>query len=234
MKAALVTGGAKRVGRAIALKLAENGYDILLHYNSSQAEAEQTANDIRAHGVKCELAKADLSDSKQVEALAQETLRQFPHWNVIINNAAIFERGTFADSSPELVERHMAINYQAPFLLTQLFTRMVKKGHIINMLDAFIAKGSHGFFTYLQSKLALTSFTTAAADELPSGFQINGICPGIMLTSNYHDASYVKDKTNAMMPGTEPTPEKVAELIVQTLNDPDITGQLLFLDGEPV
>jgi NAD(P)-dependent dehydrogenase (short-subunit alcohol dehydrogenase family) len=137
--AALVTGAAKRIGREIALTLARKGYDIALHHRASRDEAQATAEDIRRLGRQCVLLEADLADRKQVLALVPAAIQAMPHCDLLVNNASIFERGEFLETSEDLFERQMNVNFRAPFFLAREFARLRGKGHIINMLDTKIA-----------------------------------------------------------------------------------------------
>ncbi|NBX04169.1 MAG: SDR family NAD(P)-dependent oxidoreductase [Alphaproteobacteria bacterium] len=181
MGAALVTGGAKRLGREIALTLAARGYDIALHYNASRIDAEKTAAEIEQAGVSCTLFAADLSDIMQCEALVDSVFQAFPHVNVLVNNASIFERGELKETTLELLARHMRINFEAPVFLTQAFAERCKNGAVVNMVDARVHQKKHPYMAYLLSKKALLNFSHMAAVELAPHIRVNAVCPGFVI-----------------------------------------------------
>jgi len=190
--AALVTGAAKRIGKSIALHLAENGYDIGLHYNNSYEEAEETAEEIRGLGRKCELFKADLSHYNEVMNLAREAPEMLKNYNLLVNSAAIFERVEFLETTPDDFDRHLNLNFRAPFFLTQSFAKHCKTGNVINITDAFIKKDKTAYFAYLLSKKLLYEFTKMAASDLGPKIRVNALALGVILPSSDKDAEYKK------------------------------------------
>lgn len=228
---ALITGGAKRIGREIALRLAAEGYDIALHYNTSQAEAEKTANDIRAKNVACTLFKAELSDESQVQKLAHDVGVNFGDWKLLVNSASMFERATKEEATKSDHDRHMMVNYTAPKLLSEAFAKHVKHGVIVNMLDTFITKESHNFHAYLESKKALADYTKEAAIRLAPSIRVNAVCPGTVLESSYHDAEYLKQKAARMPMKRLASVAEVAEAVAVLVKHEFMIGQFLFVDG---
>ena len=229
--AALVTGGARRLGRSIALELAQRGYDIALHYNHSTQDAEKTASEIRMLGVACELLQANLEDGKASEKLAQQAFKRFPQLNVLINNASIFERGSLLESDAALLARHMRINFEAPLLLTQAFARSAKEGNVINMVDARVMQAKHSHVCYLLSKKALYHFTQMAAVELAPRIRVNGVCPGFVLPSSEHEKDYeIRLKTRLPLQEIASV-QDVVQAIFTLLESPSMTGQFLYVDG---
>ena len=143
---ALITGGSKRIGQAIALALAEMGYNIALHYNQSRGDAEKTADLAKKKGGKCTTFACDLSREKAVFALFKSVHQTFPDLNVLINSASIFEKSGLNTASLEAFNRHFAINLKAPLILISEFARVCKKGNIINLLDTHIVKNKTAHF----------------------------------------------------------------------------------------
>ncbi len=189
---ALVTGAAKRIGKSIALHLAEQGYDIGLHYNNSYAEAEETAEEIRSIGRKCELFKADLNNLQEVMNLAREAPEMLKNYKLLVNSAAIFERIPFMETIPDDFSRHFNINFQSAFFLTQSFAKHCKSGNVINITDAFIKKDKTAYFSYLLSKKLLYEFTKMAAVDLAPKIRVNALALGVILPSSKKDAEYKK------------------------------------------
>jgi NAD(P)-dependent dehydrogenase (short-subunit alcohol dehydrogenase family) len=229
--AALVTGSARRVGRAIALKLAENGFDIALHYHYSQIDAHKTAQEVQALGVKCQLFQANLEDASQCETLAQSVFSAFPQWNVLINSAAIFERGSLVESSKELLARHMRINFEAPVLLTRDFARLAKQGAVVNLIDARVMQVRHSHVCYLLSKKALYDFTQMSALELAPDVRVNGVCPGFVLASGTHEEGYGERLRLRLPTQTLPTVEELTQAVLELVVSPGQTGQFVYVDG---
>ena len=164
--AALVTGGARRIGAAIALALARDGYDVALHYLTSTESAARTEREIQGLGRECRLFRCDLNDHQETAALISSVREHFSHLDVLINNASIFERGTLQETSRDLFERHFNINFKAPFFLTQAFAEGCAHGQIINILDTRVSRSDPHHAAYTLSKKALLDLTKMAAREM--------------------------------------------------------------------
>ena len=180
-KAALITGSARRIGRAIAVHLAGEGWDIAAHYNTSRQEALSLQTEVKAAGVDCRLYAADLSDPAAADRLAEECMRDFPHASLLVNSASIFKKDTVATLSPSLWEEHLHINALSPILLTRAFHRLGKgQNCVINMLDQKVTGVTPDFFSYTISKLALHNATRMLAMSLWPKTRVNGIAPGLV------------------------------------------------------
>ena len=231
-QAALITGGAKRIGKAVALKLAGQGIDIALHYNSSKTEAEKTADEIRALGADCTLFQSALVNEKQAYALIAESIKKYAHLNILINNASIFERKSFLETDEVFLEQHFATNFKAPFFLTQAFARAVTtKAHVVNMLDTYITRYNGHYFGYLLSKKALAEFTKMAARELAPRIHVNGVCIGVTTLSENLKPEYVARKQRDLPEQKLVEPEEVAAAVLNLIQSPYLNGQLLFVDS---
>ena len=229
--AALVTGGARRLGRSIALALAARGYDIALHYNTSSSDAQETAAAVKKHGVACELFQADLQDAAACTALMQQVFQCFPALNVLVNNASIFERASLLESDEALLARHMRINFEAPLLLTQAFGRKASAGNIINMVDARVMQSKHSHVCYLLSKKALYHLTEMSAVELAPRIRVNGLCPGFVIPSSEHEKDY-ETRLKARLPLQRTASEQeVTAALLTVLEMPSMTGQFIYIDG---
>jgi pteridine reductase len=230
VSAALVTGGAKRLGRDIALYLADNGFDIALHYNHSHADAEAVKREVEAKGRRCVLFQANLADVDAIAPLMAAAKNAFPKLNVLINSASVFERVAFMETDEAVFNQHMEVNLKAPFFLTQAFAKQVGKGSVVNLLDTHITTQGGSHFAYLLSKKAFAEFTQMAARALAPDVRVNGICLGVVLPSGEHDEIYMKKLATTLPMRTNATPTQVAEVVLHLLNMP-VTGQLLFVDG---
>lgn len=230
-KAALITGAAKRIGREIALSLAEDGYDIALHCNQSVVEADSLQQEIRTLGAECHIFSCNLSELEKIESWFSGVLQAMPHIEVLINNASIFKRKRFSESDAADFQQHMTINALAPILLTKAFAERVKRGCVINMLDADIGKlhGSH--FAYLLSKKTLAEFTLMAARELAPNIRVNGICPGVTLASPEDPEEYAETLPKRLPMQELPQVSGITAAIRMLLSQPHMTGQLIFNDS---
>ncbi len=230
-KAAMVTGAARRIGRQIALSLAERGFDIALHYHQSEEEARRTADEIAALGAQCVLFKADLSDMAQVRELLPSVHSRFGGLELLVNSASIFERGGLLEMEEPFFDRNFTINFKSAVFLTRDFARLCRKGNVINMLDTKITKPSHELFAYTLSKKALAAFTMMAAAELAPDIRVNGICPGPILPPPGQPAEMLQKQIPKVPLRRLGSPKIIADAVLTLLDNDYITGQVLFVDG---
>lgn len=229
-KAILITGGGKRVGALLCEVFAQNGYDIALHYNASEAEAKSVKKKLESLGAKCELFQANLADIAKFPALMASVKEKFPHCSALINNASIFEPSSFMETDEALFERQIAINFKAPFFLTQAFAKQFGKGSVVNILDTDIVQSQGSHFIYLQSKKMLADFTLMAARELGPEFRVNAVCPG-PLNQTREDQVFI-EKLNPSLPLRACAAlSDIAQTVFWLSNQSSITGQLIFVDG---
>ena len=232
-KTVFITGAAKRVGKAIALHLAGQGWNIAIHYNSSQAEAVLFQNELKFSfpDQQFELFKANLDQTKEVENLIPQVVESMQNIDLLINNASVFDRGHFAQTDTNFLDRQMNVNFRAPFILTRDFARLVKKGVIINFVDTRIVNNQSNYAAYSLSKKALWEMTKMAALELGPTIRVNAIAPGLTLTPEGKGEDYLlKLSANIAMKkpgGLDP----IMKSLDYILNNDYLTGQLLFCDG---
>ncbi len=225
-KAALVTGGAKRIGREIALHLARHGYDIALHFNQSSEDAQKTAAEIEAMGQRCYLAKADLLVPAELEKLVESSIRNLRQLSLLVNNASTWTGGLLANSSISEFDEQFNLHVRAPFALTRDFARLARKGNIINILDSNIAKNRGTEFAYLLSKKALQEMTMMAALELAPAIRVNAIAPGMVLAPEKD-----KDKKPNNPLNKAGNPSDVTTALDFFLQNESVTGQCIFVGG---
>lgn len=230
-RAALVTGGARRLGRAIALALAREGFDIALHFQSSAAAAKEVQSEIEGLGVRCELFQAEFGPGFDAHALVNKVVQRFSHLSVLINNVSVFERGTLLDTDDDLFDRVMAVNLRAPFFLSQAFAIFCESGLIVNLLDTRVAHNAIEHFVYTLSKKALREFTRMAAVELAPNFRVNAVCPGLILPPHGENESYLVEKAKTIPARRHGSEEDIARAVLFFVNNPFVTGQELFVDG---
>jgi NAD(P)-dependent dehydrogenase (short-subunit alcohol dehydrogenase family) len=232
---ALVTGAAKRLGKAIALRLAAEGCDIVVHYNSSAADADLVVSDVQSLGRKAMAVAFDQSDDDAIDLGMAEIIRQFGRApDVLVNCASIFEWDNLSTVDRAALARHFETNLFGPVLLTRhvaAAATAATRGLIINLLDQKLFNPNPDHLAYTLSKYALQGFTTLMATDLAPRFRVCAIAPGHTLpgpdeTGAHFDA--VHDQTPLLR---GPTPNDIAGAAAYLLNSPAITGQTLIVDG---
>lgn len=230
-KAALVTGGGKRLGRAICIALAERGYDIAVHYNSSEGEATGTAEAVKALGPSSETFKLDLSDPSGTKDFLNEVTNVFPRLSLLVNSASLFEHIQFENVTEESFDKEFNVNFKSPFFLSKYFSEEASAEHIINLLDTRVSTVDTEHFAYNLTKKALKDFTLMAAKALGPRIRVNGICPGPILPPPGMDESHLEKvalNTVLKKPGN---PDYIITALYYLLDNPYVTGEYLFVDG---
>ena len=232
--AALITGAAKRIGKAIALRLAGEGHDIALHYGTSRKEAEELAARIAGMGRKVALVAGDLADADTPARIVREARARLGQLDVLVNNASRFEPDGLRDMTLEGWEAHQAVNLRAPLFLAQAFAASKAPGpaNIINIIDQRVKKLNPLFFSYTLSKAGLWTATRTMAQALAAdGIRVNAIGPGPALASKRMGEEDFA-KLCALTPlGCGTSPEEIADAVMFILSAPALTGQMIILDG---
>jgi NAD(P)-dependent dehydrogenase (short-subunit alcohol dehydrogenase family) len=229
--AALVTGGAVRLGRAIALALAGAGYDIALHYGRSAEAAAAAAEEIRALGAACHLIAHDLAEVDGLAGLVARARAALPGLRALVNSASAYAQAGIAATSPAVFDQQLAVNLRAPFFLTQAFAAQVGRGHVINIIDNKIAFHQHQYAAYLLAKQGLAELTRMAALELAPHIQVNGVAPGVVLPAGTRSPEYVAWRLEGIPLRRQGEAGDIAGAILFLLASPFITGQILTVDG---
>jgi pteridine reductase len=228
----LITGSARRLGKVMALAAASAGADIVLHHAHSPADAENTANEIRALGRQAWILEADLSDNVQARNLITSAFDLAPI-NALINNAAIFKALGMQETSLEDWNEHIQINLTAPFLLSQSFAAhldSLKQGRIINLLDWRALRPGMDHFPYTISKAGLVALTQSLARSLAPRITVNGIALGAILPPGNEDFSAALIKNVPMKRWA--SLDELGSLVTYLLSAPIfITGEIIHLDG---
>jgi len=233
-RAALVTGGAKRIGRAIALALAGAGFDVAVHHRDSAAEAEETAAAIRALGRRAVLVRADLAREAEVEALIPDATAALGPVGVLVNNASRFERDEWDSADRESWDRHMEPNLRAPFVLTQAMALALPEGAegaVINMLDQRVLSLTPHFVSYTVTKAALWALTQSLALALAPRIRVNGIGPGPTVASARQSEAQFRAQCESTPLRHGSSPEEVGRAVIAVLSLGAMTGQMVALDG---
>jgi NAD(P)-dependent dehydrogenase (short-subunit alcohol dehydrogenase family) len=233
-RAAIVTGAAKRIGRAIALELARSGWSVALHHGGSPLEARQLAAEIEANGGRTVALRADLTDEAALERLMTDAVAALGPLGLLVNNASTFENDGIADSMRKTWDLHMEVNLRAPFVLSQAFVRQLPDsahGNIVNLLDQRVWNLTPHFLTYTLSKSALWTLTRTLAMALAPRIRVNAIGPGPALPSVHQTVAQFADQCARMPLGRGTTPEEIAAALNYILAAPAMTGQMIALDG---
>jgi pteridine reductase len=233
-KTALITGGAKRIGREIALYLAKNGYNIVISYNNSSKDAEKLAIEVEnLFQKKCHTYKCDLCDIRQTQKLANYMASNFLDWNLLINNASIFEQNSFIqDDFLTKFEKNQNIHLTSPIILGQTFAKQIASrktidAQFINMVDKNITRFDSKYFYYTLSKKSLANLTQMLALELSPNIRSNAIAPGIILPPiDNHPYSH---KNNPLQ--YEASPVNIVQAVNYLLTNKFVNGEILYVDG---
>ena len=231
MPTALVTGGAVRIGRSIALHLAERGYNIALHYWSSKQSAEQTAEELRKFNIQCEIYCVDFTNFGSIPLLMDQVLVDFNSIDLLINSAANFiQKNIEKTSDLELLDT-ININLMAPFILMREFKNKVNKGLIINILDERILRRVSTFSAYSISKSALAHLTELSAVSWGETIRVNGIAPGLILPPSGSSHDYLIKKAPNIPTKTHGSTLDILRGLDYLLDSPFVNGEILFIDG---
>ncbi len=229
---AIVTGGAIRVGKAISLALAKAGYDIILVYNGSTELANQVATQIKALDRVCHIHKCDLGKKENIDKLFADISKKYDDIKLLVNNASVFEKYSFMETSEEVFDKHFSVNLKAPFFLTQNFTRYINKrpyiesGHVVNILDIKVSSVNTGHFVYHQTKKALNDFTKMAAVDLAPKIRVNSISPGTVLPNKSDDDA-------GLDLSKYPKLKELTEAIINLDSSKSLTGQNIVIEKDP-
>ncbi len=233
-RAALVTGGARRLGHAIALALSEAGFHVAIHCHGSVTAAHDLASEIHDRGRNAIVLQADLTAESEVERLLPAAAEALGPIGVLVNNASAFRRDEWHDASRASWDAHLEPNLRAPFVLMQHFARDLPadaEGVIVNMLDQRVWSITPHFVSYTVSKFGLWGLTQAMALALAPRIRVNGIGPGPALpNANQTQAQFLAQSASVPL-GRGPSPEEVARAVLAILALPSMTGQMLALDG---
>ena len=233
-KVALVTGAAKRIGKSIALRLAENGWNVAIHYRKSAAKAEAGAAEVRLRGGKAMTIEADLINEREVETIIPKVTEHLGPLSLLVNNASTFEMDKADTVTRTSWDRHIEANLRAPFVLSQAFARQYTSdsgGNIINLLDQRVWKLTPYFISYTVAKMGLWTLTRSLALSYAPRIRVNGIGPGPTLPSPRQSEEQFAQQSAAMPLGHGATPREIARAVLFILDSPSMTGQMIALDG---
>ncbi|MEC3862834.1 SDR family oxidoreductase [Mesobacterium sp. TK19101] len=244
MPQALVTGAARRLGRAMAIYLAGRGFDVAVHYAGSEAEAAEVVAEIEALGRRAVALQADLTDEAGMQGLVPRTVAALGGpLTCLVNNASVFEYDNIATATRDSWDRHLESNLRASFVLTQHFAAQVPEpatdeigepvaqGLVINMIDQRVRKLTPEFMTYTIAKMGLWALTQTAAQGLAPAVRVNAIGPGPTLQGARQSAQHFQNQRSTTVLKRGANPSDITAALGFFLDSPGVTGQLICADG---
>ncbi len=235
LKAALITGASRRIGRTIAEALVERGYGVALHASQrSSAEARAFADELTAKGVRCCVITGDLAVPADVGRLVGQAHDALGPLNVLVNNASLFENDRASDFDVALFDRHMAVNLRAPAQLASDFAKQLpqsEEGVIINLIDQRVWRLNPLFFSYTLSKSALWSATQTMAQAFAPRIRVNGVGPGPTLANHMQGQEGLDREALATPLERAIDPREIADAVCFLVQARGVTGQMIAVDG---
>ncbi len=226
-----MTGGAIRIGRAMALHLAGKGFDIALLYHSSGTDSETTIEEARAQGVRCQGYAGDLRSPEEAESFIGKVLKNFDDVELLVNSAANFIQENVEETSLKTLVDTLNLNLMAPYLLMREYKRKVNKGLIVNILDERVTKTVPTFAAYSVSKVGLKHLTELAAVEWGKSVRVNGIAPGLILPPQGGPPDYLEKAAKKVPTGTHGSMEDLLKALDYLMENTFVNGETLFVDG---
>lgn len=231
---ALVTGAARRVGRAIALDLAANGFDVAIHCRGSRREAEELVREITGRGGRAAVIEADLADAERCAGLIAKAAEAVGPVRLLVNNASVFEEDSLADFSWDVWDRHFALHLRAPVELSRKLAEALPPGTdglVVNIIDQRVWRLTPRFFSYTLSKSALWTATRTMAQALAPRVRVNAVGPGPTLRNQRQTPEDFDRQTEALLLGRGPDLAEFGQTIRYLWQARSVTGQMIALDG---
>lgn len=230
--AALVTGGGRRIGRAIVLELARAGFDTAIHHRDGEADARGVADEVRALGRRAAVVRADLTDEAETRGLIGRAAAELGPLGVLVNNASVFEEDHVGALGRDSWDRHIETNLRAPIVLAEAFAAQAPDGSsIVNLLDQRVLKPDPRFFSYALSRNGLWWATRTLAQALAPRIRVNGVGPGPTLPSIHQTDEDFAAEAAATPLGRPGSPEAVASAVRWLVEADMVTGQMIAVDG---
>ena len=232
--AALVTGGARRIGRALAQACAEAGFDVAIHVRNPGDDADAAAGEVRSAGRRAAILSCDLRKESALVALVGEAEAELGPVTLLVNSASVFEDDAFATLNRASWDLHMETNLRAPLVLAQAFARRLpaeREGLIVNILDQRVWRPTPEFFSYSLSKAALWDATRLMAQALAPHVRVNAIGPGPTLQSIHQDPQAFANEAASTPMGRPVAPVEIAQALRYLIDAPSVTGQMIAVDA---
>ena len=229
----IITGGATRIGAAIARKLSGANIEIIVHYNKSKSKAESLKKDLEKKGTKVYLVKGDLSKENDVNKIVRFSKKKLKYFDCLINNASLFENDKLDNFSTKGWGKHLRTNLRTPALLSKEFAKNVrgKNNNIINIIDQRVFKLTPFFFSYTISKTGLYTLTKTSAMSLAPNIRVNGIAPGPTIKNKRQSNQHFKKQYLATPLKRQVDVEDICNAVDFFIKNRSITGQVLALDS---
>lgn len=232
--AALVTGGARRIGRALVAAAADAGFDVAIHVRTVDDDAEAAASEVRARGRKAQIHACDLRREATTVALVGEVEQELGPVTLLVNSASVFDHDRFTDMNRASWDAHMETNLRAPLVLAQAFARRLpadREGLIVNILDQRVWRPTPEFFSYSLSKAALWEATRMLAQALAPRVRVNGIGPGPTLPSIHQDRAAFEAEAKSTLLQRPAEPADIAQALKYLIEAKSVTGQMIAVDS---
>jgi NAD(P)-dependent dehydrogenase (short-subunit alcohol dehydrogenase family) len=231
---ALVTGGAKRIGRAIVERLVRDGYAVAIHCRGSEVEARELSEKVRAEGGKAAVVRADLARRDEVLGLVPAAREAVGPLTLLVNSASMFEADALQDLTPESWDAHLAVNLTASVFLARDFSAQLPEGRagaVVNVIDQRVWKPTPQFFSYTLAKLALYDATRTMAQALAPRIRVNAVGPGPTLQGERQAPEDFLRQSAAVLLGHGGSPEEIADAVAYLAGARSVTGQMIAVDG---
>ncbi len=230
-RTALITGGAKRLGRAMSLRLARSGADVIVHYRSSAAEADALCDELTRGGSHAWALQADLADPGQAEGLIDAAFTRCAPVDILINNASIFPSDRIDEVGVEAIRTSLAVHAESPLVMSRALAARGVRGDVVNLLDSRAVDYDAAHASYHLGKRLLLTLTRMLARELAPDLAVNGIAPGLILPPPGEDESYLRKMAHTNFLHRWGSAEEIAETALFLVARRFITGQVIYVDG---
>lgn len=230
-KTALITGGAKRIGRNMALTIADRGINVVTHFNRSDSEARHLSQQLQQKGVKAWTIQADFRRPDEYQTLVERARQTAGGLDILINNAAIFPTETLNDRTWSGLTTNVKVNAWVPFILSRTFVERIGRGKIINLHDSRLKGYDWTHAGYILSKHVLAAMTRMMALEFAPNMTVNAVAPGLILPPPVRDGSYLKSLVHTVPLQRHGEPQDIADAVAFLIQSDFITGQVIYVDG---
>ena len=229
----IITGGATRIGAAIAKKLSGTNKEIIIHYNKSKSKAESLKKELQKKGTKIYLIKGDLSKETDVNKIVKFAKLKLKYFDCLINNASLFENDKLENFTTKSWGKHLRTNLRTPALLSKEFAKNIKgkSNNIINIIDQRVFKLTPYFFSYTISKTGLYTLTKISAMSLAPNIRVNGIAPGPTIKNKRQSAKHFKKQYLATPLKRQVDVEQICNAVDFFIKNRSITGQVISVDS---
>ena len=229
----IITGGATRIGAAIAKKLSGNKVEIVIHFNKSRTKAIALKKQLEKNGTKIHLVKGNLNKEEDIRKIIKSSKKYLKYFDCLINNASMFENDKLENFSSESWDKHLNINLKAPALLTREFAKNVKgkNNNVINIIDQRVFKLTPYFFSYTLSKTGLYTLTKTSAMSLAPKIRVNGIAPGPTIKNKRQSEIHFKKQYLATPLKKQVNVDEISSAVDFFIKTSSITGQVISIDS---